>query len=789
MRAPLPLNRRRFLTTGAAATAGTAFLGGLSSTPAAASPATATTAAPAAATTDQFDQLRTTWSDILTGGPAVDPTDPDFAAAIQQVDATAAAAVAAYDDSSAPTSVYTDLPFTQIENATATYTRLLQTAIAWATPGSHYHQDQSTADRLVSALRLIGTAYFHGDQTEVGNWYHWEIGSPQPLVNTLAILGDQVPAADLASHLATVAYFDPDPTVQQGRTTTTGANRSDKCQITILRGILAKDASLVTLGRDKLSDIFPYVTEGDGYYRDGGYFQHTNIPYNGHYAYVLLNDLSQLARLLTGSDFAITDPQFATTILSSIDLTYAPFMRDGLVMDVARGRFLSRQGETDHDAGHAITEAVLGLIPLGAREQQKRWKSLAKAWITGETYAPILRSATPARVALVKTVLDDPLVSPAPATADHRQLPSIARAVHTRPEWSWTVGLSGRKIARFEAINGENQRGWHTGDGATYLYDADNGHYTDAYWPTVDCRRLPGTTVDSLPLATSAGAQTLPPTAFAGGAALDAALGGYGALGLDLVPYGSPMRARKSWFCLDDCVVALGAGITGGSGHPIETIVENRNLGESGANRLTVDGRPQPTAPGWSAEFTGARWAHLDGVAGYVFPGPRGADLRALREARTGAWSDIDDGPSTGGTTTPYTRRYATLWFDHGTAPDNASYAYLVLPGAGVAKTLATAVANPVEILAATASQQAIRVRSLGLTAVVFFAAGSAAGITVSAPCTVLTRTVRGRTVLAAADATLSLTSLTVTVGRRRPLTVDLTQGLPGATHQLQLTD
>jgi hyaluronate lyase len=266
--------------------------------------------------------------------------------------------------------------------------------------------------------------------------------------------------------------------------------------------------------------------------------------------------------------------------------------------------------------------------------------------------------------------------------------------------------------------------------------------------------------------------------------------GSYGAIGLDLVPIGSPMRARKSWFCLDDMVVALGAGITGGSGHPIETVVENRNLGASGGNVLIVDGQQQPTTLGWNGQFSAANWAHLDGVGGYVFPGR--ADLKALRQARTGAWVDIDNGASTSGTATPFTRRYVTVWFDHGTAPSDAGYAYLLLPGATAQATAAAAHAEPVAILANSSAQQAIRVPALGLTAAVCFAAGSVGGtgidtITVSAPCAVLTRTVNGATTLTVADPTLTLSSVTVTVGHRAPVTIDLAKGVPGGSHEVTL--
>jgi hypothetical protein len=122
-----PLRRRHFLGAGAAVT-GAALLGAGGAGPAqAATPTAAVTPATAAdaTTTDAFDQLRGVWSDILTGGSAVNPTDPDYATAIATIDAIAAAAIALYDDSANPTAVYTDLPFTHVENASGSYVYLL----------------------------------------------------------------------------------------------------------------------------------------------------------------------------------------------------------------------------------------------------------------------------------------------------------------------------------------------------------------------------------------------------------------------------------------------------------------------------------------------------------------------------------------------------------------------------------------------------------------------------------------------------------------------------------------
>jgi len=57
--------------------------------------------------------------------------------------------------------------------------------------------------------------------------------------------------------------------------------------------------------------------------------------------------------------------------------------------------------------------------------------------------------------------------------------------------------------------------------------------------------------------------------------------------------------------------------------------------------------------------------------------------------------------------------------------------------------------------------------------------------ITVNAPCLVLAR----GTAVSVADRTLTLHTVTVTVGQHAPITVDLTQGAPGTTHQITLTE
>ncbi|WP_333753970.1 polysaccharide lyase family 8 super-sandwich domain-containing protein, partial [Streptomyces sp. IBSBF 2394] len=313
---------------------------------------------------------------------------------------------------------------------------------------------------------------------------------------------------------------------------------------------------------------------------------------------------------------------------------------------------------------------------------------------------------------------------PAPEPVGHHLFAAMDRAVHRRPAFTAGLAMAGDRIAHYECGNGENPRGWHTGAGMLtwWANGTASDQYTDWFWPTVDWYRLPGTTVSTKRLPDRAGGEwgaPKPDVRWVGGTTD----GEYAAVGQHLKGLDSTLEARKSWFFLDDSVVCLGAGIACADGVPVETVVDNRNLGEGGDQALA----------------RGRHWAHLEGHGGWIVPG---GGLRTLREDRTGAWSDIN----TTSTTERRTRRWQTLWLDHGTDPADATYVYTVMPGASrsaVARRAADR--HRLTVLANDGQRQAVSVPSLGLTAANFWQAGAAGPLTATAGASVLVRR-RGRT-------------------------------------------
>jgi hyaluronate lyase len=603
---------------------------------------------------------------------------------------------------------------------------------AYVQQGTGFTADPALLADVLRGLDHLSATVYNPSTTRYGNWWEWQIGSPRLLMDITAALHDHLTDARIDAACAAVDHFIPDALLTDYSGTSTGANRVDLCRSVALRGILGRTPAKIALARDALSPVLPYVTRGDGLHADGSFIQHTWVAYSGTYGQVLLDGLGRLFALLAGSEWEVTDPN-KQIVLDSVERAYAPLIHDGLVMDSVNGRAITRGYlksddrhvmRSDHYHGQGIIAAIALLAGGASAAERERWYGRIKGWIERDTVTPIptTRQFDVADLARLHAVADSPAAA-APEPTGHHLFAAMDRAVHRRPRFVANIAMASDRIAHYECGNGENPRGWHTGAGMlSWWADGLGDQYTDWYWPTVDWYRLPGTTVSTLRLPDKAGGEwgaPKPGVRWVGGTTD----GEYAAIGQHLKGLGSTLEARKSWFCVDDAVICLGAGITCADGVPVETVVDNRNLGEGGTRALV----------------RGRGWAHLDGHGGWVVPY---GELRTLREDRTGAWADIN----TTSTTERRTRRWQTLWLDHGTDPTDATYLYLLMPGSGRDEVAARAADRRwLSVLANDGMCQAVRVPSLGLTAANFWQAGTAGPLTASAGASVLLRR-RGRT-------------------------------------------
>ena len=199
-------------------------------------------------------------------------------------------------------------------------------------------------------------------------------------------------------------------------------------------------------------------------------------------------------------------------------------------------------------------------------------------------------------------------------------------------DFAFGLSMTSKNVARYESINNENLKGWHTGAGMSYLYNSDVKHYRDNFWATADMTCLPGTTtLNDMP-----STNTKNDKSFVGGTKLN---NKYASIGMDFENQDKTLTAKKSYFILNDKIVFLGTGIksTDSSKNPVTTI-ENRKA--NGYTLYTDD--KQTTASdnqGTNSVFLESPNKPKNNIGYHFLNKPK---ITVKKESHTGKWSDIN---------------------------------------------------------------------------------------------------------------------------------------------------
>jgi chondroitin AC lyase len=332
---------------------------------------------------------------------------------------------------------------------------------------------------------------------------------------------------------------------------------------------------------------------------------------------------------------------------------------------------------------------------------------------------------------------------------------------HQRPDYFASVRMqSSRANNMEEPHNEEGIKNHHYGDGSLFI--SRTGHEYFNIFPVWDWQKIPGTIIlqrADVPHWKQLAKKGL--TDFSGGVSD----GVYGVAAFDFASVHDPLKARKSWFFFDNEIVCLGAGIHADTALPVFTTLNQCLLNEQvivGTNNKS------------SALKTGdhklpdVSWIYHDSVA-YIFPQPASVNI-SNREA-TGNWRLINHQASA--TTETVRKNVFTLWLDHGVQPQNAGYAWIVVPAIDAGSAAAYSKKTPVKILANTADLQAVQQTDLQRTGIVFYKAGSVKindklTLAATAPCIVMVKANgAGATAIAVADPTQKLSSLQLKLNAR----------------------
>ena len=616
------------------------------------------------------------------------------------------------------------------------FAKLNTLAAAYRTKGSRYYGNPEMKADILAGLDWAIANRYNPSVEWYDNWWDWVIGVPMTLNNTLVLMYDDLSPEQLRAALGAMDHFAPDVTYEGAAT---GANKIWQCGIMAVRGILGQNPDQLKMAVDGLGTEFKYVTGKDGFYEDGSFVQHQWHPYTGGYGRSMLSQMADLIALLSGTPWAVPQP-YEAMLYEWIHNGYEPLVYRGAMMDMTRGREISRPGCTDRWAGHSILVSMLRLSEVAPAAEKERLQAFVKANVLSDDNRDFMQDVPTYLLASARALMADGEVKPEAPQTLNKVFGAMDRAVHKRPGFALGIAMSSNRIENYETINGENLCAWYTGDGMTYLYDNDLAQYSDSFWPTVNPYRMAGTTEDTRVRE----AKTLPfgpgllyadgyksPQHWVGGSSIE---GRYGMAGMWYDAQDCTLEAKKSWLMAGDEIVALGAGISSTDGRTIETTVENRKMNPGADYRLTLDGE---------AVYIGFLANSLPSTLGAL-----GALCRGGRTYERGLLV-----PAAGDGEPPARGPYRIVVRDQpALQSERTDYAQLLHAVARprqkpqgrdvclrAAATAAFAAAPGVEILANTPQVQAARNTKEGVTGFSFWeAAGPVAGVSADAPASVI---------------------------------------------------
>ncbi|HDZ6329097.1 TPA: polysaccharide lyase 8 family protein [Staphylococcus aureus] len=512
------------------------------------------------------------------------------------------------------------------------------------------------------------------------NWWDYEIGTPRALTNTLILLQEDFTDEEKKKYTAPIKTFAPDSDKilsSVGKSEPAkGGNLVDISKVKLLESIIEEDKDMMKKSIDSFNTVFTYAQnsatgkERNGFYKDGSYIDHQDVPYTGAYGVVLLEGISQMMPMIKETPFNDSN-QNDTTLKSWIDDGFMPLIYKGEMMDLSRGRAISRENETSHSASATVMKSLLRLSDTMDKSTKAKYKKIVKTSVESDSsYKQTDYLSSYSDISKMKSLMEDSTISTNGLTQQLKIYNDMDRVTYHNKGLDFAFGLSmtSKNVARYESINGENLKGWHTGAGMSYLYNSDVKHYRDNFWATADMKRLAGTTTldNEEPKSTDVKKSS---KTFVGGTKFDDQ---HASIGMDFENQDKTLTAKKSYFILNDKIVFLGTGIksTDSSKNPVTTI-ENRKANDYKLYKddtQTTNSDNQET----NSLFLESTTSTQNNI-GYHFLNE--SKITVKKESHTGKWSDINKSQKD----IQKTDEYYEVTQKHSNT--DSKYAYVLYPG------------------------------------------------------------------------------------------------------------
>ncbi|HCZ8464301.1 TPA: polysaccharide lyase 8 family protein [Staphylococcus aureus] len=618
--------------------------------------------------TPNYEKLKNTWLDVNYGYDKYDESNPDMKKKFEATENEAKKLLSEMKTESGRTYLWESSKDIDTKSAdmTRTYRNIEKIAEAMNHPKTTLKNDENKK-KLKDALEwLHKNAYGKDPDKKVAdlktnfsksapqkntnlNWWDYEIGTPKSLTNTLILLNGDISSDEKKKYTAPIKTFAPksDEILSSvGKAEPAkGGNLVDIAKVKLLESIIEEDKDMTKNSIDSFNKVFTYVQsnstgkERNGFYKDGSYIDHQDVPYTGAYGVVLLEGISQMMPMIKETPFKETS-QNDTILKSWIDDGFMPLIYKGEMMDLSRGRAISRENETSHSASVTVMKSLLRLSDAMDESTKAKYKKIVKTSVKSDSsYKQNDYLSSYSDISKMKALMEDSTLSTNDLTQQLKIYNDMDRVTYHNKDLDFAFGLSmtSKNVARYESINNENLKGWHTGAGMPYLYNSDVKHYRDNFWATADMKRLAGTTTldNEEPKENKNSDKT-----FVGGTKFDDQ---HASIGMEFENQDKTLTAKKSYFILNDKIVFLGTGIknTDSSMNPVTTI-ENRK-----ANGYTLYTDDKQTTNSDNQETNSVFLESTDTKKNIGYHFLNKSKINVKKESHTGKWSEINKSQKT----------------------------------------------------------------------------------------------------------------------------------------------
>ena len=507
-------------------------------------------------------------------------------------------------------------------HSTLHVTRMLALTKLYCYPSSQWYKDEKLKELIHKSI-----SYWGKTMPKCPNWWHNDIGVPKKMIAAMLCIREELSEEEVAVGLKVL---------ERSAFGKTGQNKVWLAGNQLMKGLLVDDEALVLKARNVIAEEI-VMTDEEGIQEDYSFHQHGAQMQFGNYGLTFVDVMSFWCSVLHGTDYAFSDEQNGLVMrLISDGMNWTVYK--GIMDHNACGRQPFRNGPAGKAASVTIAQRQFGNM-----------------------------------------------MPPQSELVGGRYFHCSDYGVFRQKDWFASVRMHSRRTIGYEYTNRENQHAHFSADAALmFMQTGDEYKNIQAIW---DWRKLPGVTAyedgNKIPLSAVTdvreGRQYVSnDTEAVSGYASDECL----VTAFELRRDG--LSGKKAVVCLDDCIVALGAGL--GCSLPGVSCLT------TALDQTHYSGRAK-TGHGW-VWHNGRGYVALDGSA-----------LHLSTEVQHGSWYDIDN-------TLPEKQdsgRVFKLWVEHDVSSAENTYAYAIIPNMSAGQVSKWVKQPKVKIIENTPKCQSIR--------------------------------------------------------------------------------